>query len=68
MIKISKVIYVNEHGEEVTVDFGSNDLGVDYIVDRVTDLVREMSDVERKLGPPPLKKPEAEEPGEVPAW
>jgi hypothetical protein len=64
MVKIQKVIYQNEHGESVTIDFSENDLGVEYIVDRVTDLVRDMAASGRDLGPPPGRKPE----GEVPAW
>jgi hypothetical protein len=64
MVKIQKVIYQNEHGESVTIDFAENELGVEYIVDRVTDLVRDMAGSGRDLGPPPRKEPE----GEVPAW
>ena len=64
MVKIQKVIYQNEHGESVTIDFAENELGVEYIVDRVTDLVRDMAASGRDLGPPPARKPE----GEQPAW
>lgn len=62
MIKIQKIIYMNEHGEEITVDMVDKD--IEYRVDRITDLVREMAAGGRDIGPPP--KPKSE--GEVPAW
>ena len=62
MVKITKVIYANEHGEEISIDFA--DTEIEYRVDRITDLIRDMAAGGRELGPPPKAKPE----GEVPAW
>ena len=62
MIKIQKIVYINEHGEEITVDLADTDL--EYRSDRITDLVREMMAGGRDMGPPPRRKPE----GEIPAW
>jgi hypothetical protein len=62
MVKIQKLVYQNEHGEEITIDFAETD--IEYRVDRVTDLVRDMAAGGRDLGPPPRQKPE----GEQSAW
>ena len=62
MVRVTKVIYQNENGEEITVDFAETD--IEYRVDRMTDLARDMAASGRDLGPPPNKQPE----GEVPAW
>ena len=65
MIKIQKIVYINEHGEEISLDL--MDTEIEYRVDRITDLVREMAAGGRELGPPPLRKnPETQ--GEVTAW
>jgi hypothetical protein len=52
---------MNEHGEEISVDLADTD--IDYRVDRITDLVREMAAGGRDMGPPP--KPGD---GEARAW
>jgi hypothetical protein len=62
MVRIQRVIYQNEHGEEISIDFADTD--IEYRVDRITDLVRDMAGSGRDLGPPPKPKTE----GEVPAW
>ncbi len=62
MVKIQSIVYQNEHGEAITIDFAETD--IEYRVDRITDLVRDMAASGRDLGPPPLRKPE----GEQPAW
>ena len=54
MIKIQRIVYINEHGEEISVDLA--DTEIEYRVDRVTDLVREMAAGGRELGPPPRPK------------
>jgi len=68
MIRIQKIIYMNERGEELTLDFKES--SIDYRADRVGDLLREMvagdklgpkmkskEEIDR-LGPPPLPKEE----------
>ena len=51
MVKIQRVMYLNEHGEEITIDFTETD--IEYRVDRLTDLIRDMAASGRDLGPPP---------------
>jgi len=58
VIKIQKIVYLNEHGEEISIDLA--DTEIEYRVDRITDLVREMAASGRDLGPPPKPKSEGE--------
>ena len=51
MVKIQRVMYLNEHGEEITIDFTETD--IEHRVDRLTDLIRDMAASGRDLGPPP---------------
>jgi len=76
MIRIQKIIYMNERGEELTLDFKES--SIDYRKDRVEDLLREMvagdklgpkidEEKAKRMGPPPRPE-EGDGDGEKAAW